>query len=448
MSLTFYENDEVNGQIPLLMYEWDKTNNLLIPLDVQENTGSSVTDPVPGQVATPTHSGVTTDGWTSAWNAPSVDLTHGAPTGYQVYKNGVAVGAVLPATQRTRAFTAQAAGTYTVQVQAINSNGPGPISNSDSITVTGGGGGGTVRFAGHVPNRNIVGISASENKAPVILDAIDLLTPPGIYLRRWETPARPSTSELQQRTSWCDSRGLFPFLTFKAVDGNGNNDWAGYAAGNYDSTVLQAVKDFAIAKRTANGGNGKPFNIGLHHEPSGDGTLSVWASMQIHLSNFLASVNDICVVSAIGNGFWWGGADDTANINAAFPSNLISTFKTNRHVIGADFYDRLTAGYQTGALGDFADFLRSNDIMGAIGEWGSFTGPSLTAAWNVIHANRDYFALVTYFDSYANSRADWRLVPSNYAATGSTPAGDADSGARLTAFINTVLPQSLDDTAP
>jgi hypothetical protein len=74
-----------------------------------------------------------------------------------------------------------------------------------------------------------------------------------------------------------------------------NNDWAGVAAGSYDTWLLDRIKALA----TVNG----PVWFCLHHEPSGDGAPADWIAMQQHARKLIDANSTNIVLVGILNGW-------------------------------------------------------------------------------------------------------------------------------------------------
>lgn len=306
---------------------------------------------------------------------------------------------------------------------------------------TGGTGFGSVRFAGHVPGRVLLGFAASGSIRPLYDEALGITGT--VYERRSFSSGWITASKMNSMLDECDANNQYCVISFKVP----GTDWAGVAAGNYDA-------DLDIAKSVAQSRT-KPFAFGVHHEPQGDGLAEDWAAMQEYLVQYLSPVNDKMAFTTIGNGFWWGpnfGKTD-AYIATYYPQSLINKMNQYNGVIAADFYDAkpdASGNYNANAdrtsmkLQEFVTWARAKGVksIGA-GEFGTTTGTELTASWNVMHDNRDIFGYANYFNSLANSQWDWRLIPSDYPIyeTGNPldEGGSATSQARLDAFKAAVI---------
>jgi hypothetical protein len=280
------------------------------------------------------------------------------------------------------------------------------------------------------------------------------------------------------------ANSALPVISFKVP----GNDWGGVPAGTYNADLL-TLFNLAVARRTSGpGGTREPFFCSFHHEPAGDGDLAVWATMQTYCTWYFAGrrggtasstynaahdVSDIMGWAPCGNGFWWRSMTSPALATdraAAWPPSLISALNANRGIMLNDFYDADYAN-QTGALTNeslrvagtgvrthtrienFITWARANGVNASgCGEFGVIDGPELTACWQVMRANRDIWVIANYFNSFANSDHEWRLIPADYPAQNATNSsglvdfgGDANSAARLAAF-KTMLTESVSVT--
>ncbi len=239
----------------------------------------------------------------------------------------------------------------------------------------GSGGGGnevTPRFAGHIPNRVLIGINApreGSGNAPDYPEAETLLAGArGGYARRefrdaagpWYTDAlfdamvRPADAHVPRQ---------LPIISFKANDASGKLDWQGVVDGKYDS-LLTTWRNKAKARRVINGGNGFPVLAGLHHEPSGDGSFALWGKMQLYLVNWFSGwstgkyvaaddVSDIMAWTTIMNGFKWGPNQyNGGDIAAAYPPELIAAMRRSGGPMMADFYDPEHKSFMRDAAGN------------------------------------------------------------------------------------------------
>lgn len=301
-----------------------------------------------------------------------------------------------------------------------------------------------IRYAGHVPGRVLLGMAASKSIRPRYDEAQTIIGQ--TYERRLFEPEWVSANAINSMLNSCDSANQYCVISFKAP----NNDWAAVAAGTYDDD-LDDVMDVARSRA-------KPFAFGIHHEPQGDGAAADWAAMQEHLVEYLAPVNDKMAFTTIANGFWWGPNQGNGDeyIATYYPQSLINKMNQYKGIIAADFYDakpRANGTFASNAdrtsmkLQGFVDWARAKGVNNlGVGEFGTATGPELTASWNVINSNKDLMGYANYFNSLANSDFDWRLIPSNYPIYAPEneldQGGSAESQARLDAFKAALIESS------
>lgn len=333
---------------------------------------------------------------------------------------------------------------------------------TDHLLDPGSGSSGTPLFAGHVPWTNFWGMNASESVRPTEDEALTIIGG-NIYSRRKFTSSEVTTNWLNSRLDEIDILGAYGVLSCK-VNGDA---WDQVVAGNKDS-MLNIVRDVAIARR----GAGKPaFAFTIHHEPDGDGpigdpsssnadriaNLELWAQMQIYCSNYFAGIkdasynaaNDVSDVMAwcsIANGHWWGTKFPKPDrVAAAHPQALYDVFEQNGSILLGDFYDPEPpngdrdnpGGYPANAdrtsvkiagFIDWADSCGGTVALGC-GEFGTTTDVEMQAVFDVIMARRDVWAITMYFNSFANSKWDWRLIPDSYPAyNGTNSKGLVDEG--------------------
>jgi len=231
-----------------------------------------------------------------------------------------------------------------------------------------------------------------------------------------------------------------------------SNDWAGVAAGTYDDD-LQDLYDAIVAR--ANGGNFRPFLFTVHHEPAGDGNYTAWANMQIHLSNFFADISDLVVIAPVGNGFMFGRQSaNAADIAALYPQTLIDTLNANNHMLFVDCYDtdsdtllEYTRNRTSIQVQGFVDWCRQHGVKSAgFGEWGVHDADCMQRCWDIMKASTDVLHLVQYYNSSANIKSPWWLVPNGWPKDPSSSdpenrAGDALSAERL-ARMKLILPET------
>ncbi len=346
----------------------------------------------------------------------------------------------------------------------------------------------TPLFAGHIPYRVLFGMNAAEgspnNNQPGYDEAETLLTgAKGGYARRMFRGGAYTTNDFDTMYNLADQHPVnrqLPVITFKIP----GNDWAGVLTGTYDATFT-TWRDHMKAMRDL----GKdPVLGGVHHEPSGDGTLSVWGQMQRYLNRFFTGhnpstggsynaandVSDFMPWTTIMNGFKWGSRQYNAtDIAAAYPTSLIQ--EMNEFGSGpmmVDTYDPEHQSYSRDSNGNRQDNLivfknanpdrLSNQVQNYIdwarasgvkaigcGEIGFMTSNEGIKTWQIMRANRDIFCLALHFNNFANSRWDWRLIPANYPSGNGTNSkglvdvgGDTMSANYITQY-QTILAESV-----
>lgn len=317
---------------------------------------------------------------------------------------------------------------------AVNASGGKAIQFSNGSQTS------TPLFAGHVPGRVLLGFAASEFKRPQYSEALQITGP--VYERRIFKEAWSSnsglTSTLTTALNECDAQNQYCVVSFKAPGDN----WRAVADGQYNS-AFDAVMNVA-RNRT------KPFAFGVHHEPQNDGLAQDWAAMQEHLVTYLSPVKDKMAFTTIANGFWWGpnNGQSEAYIATYYPQSLLEKMNQHNGIVAADFYDaepdaagvyKRTADRTSMKIQGFNDWARRKGVkaVGA-GEFGTTTADELTKSWRVMHDNRDIWGYANYFNSLANSRWDWRLIPLGYPVTDPDnpldKGGTVETQARLDAF--------------
>ena len=207
--------------------------------------------------------------------------------------------------------------------------------------------------------------------------------------------------------------GREPIISFKVP----NNDWAGVAAGNYDTQLRN------IAGRLAALG-GHVF-VTLHHEPVGDGTPANYAAMMEHALPILGAASSVDA-GPIVNGFWWSNKSQgytDAQIAQWLPPAVLKVSE----VVAADTYqggNTLNPGENAGVK--IANMSKWATRVGVahlgIGEYNGLDAASIKAAGDAVLAD-PRFSFASVFNSNVNNRdgVDWQLT-----------------GARLTAFQATI----------
>lgn len=368
---------------------------------------------------------------------------------------------------RTFAATTSAGGrTFRVSVR----DDEGSVQESSVTVTTTGAVVGTPLYAGHIPNRVLIGVAGPERDVPNFTQGVELIKQAsqatlgyrgvGSYERRRFTTTQTNgthAAELREMLADGDAAGCYNWVSFKVT----GNDWAGVAAGKFPA-IPQMFRLVALERKAA----GKaPFMATMHHEPRGDGDLSAWSAMHIYMSNQLADVKDCLAWSAIGNGFLWNNVTGTTSVQTErgqmFPQTLIDTFRKNSHVVAVDTYDDHPAytGQETYPVGgqnnrcsaklsNWISWMRARNCgpLG-IGEWSVTDVGEMPKVWKVMRDNRDILGITNYFNSIAGgSTWDWRLIPDGYAPSASNPGldygGTALTGGRLN-YFPTILAESV-----
>lgn len=344
--------------------------------------------------------------------------------------------------------------------------------------------------AGHVPNRVLIGMASPDNSfpGPGWSDALDIIGQP-IYEARRFSSGWITTGNFNSMIADAVEASALPVISFKIP----SNDWAGVYAKTYDSDLVTL---FNLVQA-----NGNPIVCSFHHEPAGDGTLTVWAKMQLYCAYWFAgyrscsfsgssistfvpgsynAAHDLSLNNGgnlswgpIGNGFWWRNMSSSSlaqNRADAWPPELIAALNLHKGIVLNDFYDtdyidqtaaltdpayRLVGtGVRTSTrIANFCNWARSNGVnTSGAGEWGCIDDLDMYDTWDVMAANRDIWSIGNYFNSAFNSDHDWRLVPADYPDTSYVSSkgfvdfgGNAQSAGRLAAF-QTILTESTDPT--
>lgn len=333
---------------------------------------------------------------------------------------------------------------------------------TDHDVVAGGGGGGTALFAGHTPWRNYWGMLASSSARPVESEAKTIIGGAN-YANRYYTTSEVTTTWLNNKLAATDAAGEYAVLSCKIT----GTAWDQVVAGNKD-TMLNIVRDVAITRR----GLGKPpFAFTIHHEPDGNGpigdpannnadrlaNLQLWGQMQMYCSDYFAGikdsvynagndVSDMVAWAAIANGHWFGSKFPKPDrIAAAYPPELYAKFEQNKSILMADFYDANPpngdrdnpGGYAADAdrtSVQMAGFLAWGDSYGGTvamgtGEFGTTQDTEMQNVFDLVMSRRDVWAITLYFNSFVNSRWDWRLILDSYPAyNGTNSKGLVDQG--------------------
>lgn len=290
------------------------------------------------------------------------------------------------------------------------------------------------RWAGHVVDRVLLGMCVQTGSSPTLsyAEAITYTGPP--YARRsFGNGNWVSASLINSWLSECAADSIYPWVSFKVP----NNNWAGVVAGQYDAG-LDIILERAAARS-------EKWMFSVHHEPSGDGNISTWAAMQEYISNYVQSARDKVAFAPIMNGFAWGPKNyDAAFIAQAYPQSLIDAINANGHVLTCDTYDSADntklsyTQYDRTSLKmkGFIDWCRVKGVQNiGFGEWGCHTGEDVRRCWNLCATNSDIVGISVYFNSGANSRANWLLVPDSFDRAGTDFDGTPESEARMDYYI-------------
>ncbi len=207
--------------------------------------------------------------------------------------------------------------------------------------------------------------------------------------------------------------GRMPILSFKLP----GNDWAGAAAGNYDSQLRALATSLAALP-------GRVF-VTIHHEPMGDGTPAAYAAMQRHVLPILSPPANV-EAGVIVNGFWWSAMSQgmtDAEISQWLPADVLALAE----IVAADTYQGGTnanpgedAGVKIRRMSAWA--ARVGVTRLGIGEFNGLDAPAIRAAGDAVLAD-PHFVFASCFNSSQNNApgVDWVLT-----------------GARLTEFQNLV----------
>jgi len=287
------------------------------------------------------------------------------------------------------------------------------------------------KWAGHVPNRVLLGMCVT----PPPLDYPEAVTYVGTpYVRRsFGSGGWITANKINSWINECNLDSTYPWISFKVP----SNDWAGVSNGLYDSG-LDIILERAAARS-------EQWMFSVHHEPSGDGDLGVWATMQEYISNYVASASDKVSFAPIMNGFPWGPKNyDAAMIAQSCPPSLIAALNANGHVLAADQYDSADPAYLDYTRYDrtslrikgFIDWARANGVNSiGLGEWGCHTAEDVRRCWNLCATNCDIVNISVYYNSAQNSRANWLLVPDAYNPADTFADGTVESEAKMDYFI-------------
>jgi hypothetical protein len=286
-------------------------------------------------------------------------------------------------------------------------------------TATGGAVAGA-RFVGDRDDRLMLGMCVTDKSTSNLRweNAMNLLGAAGGYVsvRRCFIPGWITKANVERWADWAETNGVYPVISFKVP----NNNWAGVANGNYDADLDLLI---SVLKSRAQAGRA-PVCVAVHHEPAGDGDLSVWARMQEYLSNYFAPHNKVFCFTTISNGYDWGPhRGGKGEVEKQYPPSLIAALNRNGHILACDTYDSADPTKLSYSLYDrtslkmngFIEWARAKGVkLIGLGEFGCHDAEDLQRCWNLIAQNSDIFAYAAYFNSGQNSRADWRMIPDGY----------------------------------
>jgi hypothetical protein len=343
--------------------------------------------------------------------------------------------------------------------------------------------GGGPAFAGHIPGRTILGldgpVESRNDDAPKWLESRDTLGIAPLYARRMYTDGNNwvDGNDLWDGIALMDSHGVYPLPTVKVPGGSGPSGWQSVADGDEDA-ALAVCRNRLAQRRTANGGNGKPVNLGFEHEPH-DPALSAndyasFRDMMIHLFAFFSGwddtfttytpandISDICAVSLTlngvlinANGQWFPERDVICT-----PA-LVNAITKSHGVFGVDIYDgwhgspNLTTGEPAGGNpvnSTDARFTRWRQYLTGIGiehvivpEMGVNSWlPTLQAVHAEIDAHQDFWSCVVYFNALGSFPYE-RLIPATYPVKFASTRGDIGGNQWtqecMNFFIGTMIP--------
>lgn len=398
--------------------------------------------------------------------------TGAAATGWEVFMDGVKVGATRASTARSASITGLTAGSSHVYgVRGVNASGNGPTRTAlpnPLVQPTG------TTPAGVIPFRVLIGITAPDSGPSRPLwgnvpssqsydttavrnygDALTIIEG-GVASRRIEHKRAYSgsfqTAEFNSGVNNVEDRdaSLIPIVSFKHAD------VPGILAGTYDNSALADIRTAVKARR----GTGKPAVwLSNQHEPSNAAStiLSNWGKMHAYLSNYFAGwdstsggakvagsyvaandVRDVMTWVSINNGFIF--PSNTTLLNQTEPAIKHQMFAENGSIAMADIYEPISEtgdwlvsgnGITTRAVikdslrrpsekgQDFVDYMRQHapGVLLGFGEIGTADGPEWTRTCQMSFDNRDVVVSLAYFDSGANSKWEWRLIPDAYPVT-------------------------------
>jgi hypothetical protein len=198
--------------------------------------------------------------------------------------------------------------------------------------------------------------------------------------------------------------GRLPWVSFKMP-----YSWAAMASGKGDAWARDLTNRLAVV--------GGPVWLAFHHEPEGDGPIQDWVRMQRHLIPIVHAHSSNIAYTAIFTS--WNITYGSYPLTKVWPG-------TGVDILGVDIYNNYKV--RSSRMLDpmhfipiFKQWADSHNVRWAISESGYTQGAAnvdprwLDTMYNDSVANGA--AAFTYFDSSANSVADWTLdTPSKMAA--------------------------------
>lgn len=376
----------------------------------------------------------------------------GTPPYSYVFTQTAGTTVTLSGTGTSRTFTAVSGTNPAFRVTVSDTDGQ---STSATRTVVIGSTSTQPRFAGHIPFRVQMGMATPKSgvylpkydealgiitQARPTWDTYGVLTNNHVKERRIFSNGAWNLTEFREMADLCDSRNQLGVISFKPGPTNFKR-----IADGLENAMLNLIRDEFKLRESQ---NKPPHLFAFHHEPVSDQgvILSEWARMNNYCSNYFAgwgtdiAGNKTTYVAAndcrakmtwcsIMNGNEWGPNNPgTVEIESAHPQYKIDTYRVNGSVLMADFYDGVPGG-TAGNLNQYtANSNRTSEkiqayitwhrdknsgMLGA-GEWSTTQAAEAYKVWEVLRANRDIFCIANYFNSGANSKWEWRLIPGNY----------------------------------
>ncbi len=220
--------------------------------------------------------------------------------------------------------------------------------------------------------------------------------------RNYYNPDQIDWSVQEARTDLANDR--LPWMSFKLP-----YSWADMANGRGDAWTAQLIDKLA----TLDG----PVWLAFHHEPEGDGPIQDWTAMQQHLAPIVHNRSNNIAYSVIYTSWDAFGGDPQLQINNTWPGDQYVD------ILGLDMYNGYGAT-RNGVLGKkmmdpmqymgpASNFADAHGVRWGVAEIGYTKEASdvdpywLHGAYHDL-VNNDGVGM-SYFDSSANSIADWTL---------------------------------------